>query len=305
VLADALLPSGGSWSSRGEILFSAGQYGPLQRRAATARPAKPATKLAPREDTHIWPRFLPDGTHFVFLADASTTPDHSIRLASLDSPESEKLISPAVSSLGFAPPDWLLFVRAGTLVAQRLDVKARKMLGEPVPLGERIAPVDVLHGFEFSVSGNGVLLYRSADPDLQLAWFDRSGKRLANVGEPARYGAFNLSPDGRQVAFEKLDADLRHGNLWLMDASSGSVSRLTSTSGSDYSPVWSADGKRILYGSARSGLADIYETPSAGGTTEKIVFRDSQDKNPAGWSSDGRFSLLSVTSPSTGYDIWI
>src|SRR5262249_57069523 len=111
-----------------------GQYGPLQRIAATGGPAKPATKLAPREDTHVWPRFLPDGTHFVFLADASTTPDHSIRLGSLDSLESEKLISPAVSSLGFAPPDWLLFVRAGTLVAQRLSSKAPNILRAPAPL---------------------------------------------------------------------------------------------------------------------------------------------------------------------------
>src|SRR5262249_11671452 len=163
---------------------------------------------------------------------------------------------------GFAPPDWLLFIRAGTLVAQRLDVKARRMLSEPVPLGEQIAPIDLLHGFEFSASRNGVLLYRSANPEAQLAWFDRSGKRLGNVGDAARYGTLHLSPDERQIASERLDADLRHGNLWLMDLARGSVSRLTSTAGSDYAPVWSADAKRILYGSARSALADIYETPS-------------------------------------------
>src|SRR5262249_40473283 len=80
VLADADSPFGGSWNRDGIILFSPKQYGPLFRIAATGGTPAPATKLGEREDSHIWPCFLPDGRHFVFLADASSTPDHSIRL---------------------------------------------------------------------------------------------------------------------------------------------------------------------------------------------------------------------------------
>ncbi len=209
VLADADSPIGGSWNRDGIIVFAPRQYAPLYRVAATGGPIAAVTKLGPREDTHYWPYFLPDGRHFVFLADASSTPDHSIRIGSLDSTDSVKLLAPAVTNLGFAPPHWLLFVRGGTLVAQHLELKGRKLVGEPIPLGEQIAPMDRNHGFDFSTSATGVLLYRSASPETQLVWFDRSGKRLAAVGEPARYGHFEMSPDERQVAFELRDADLR------------------------------------------------------------------------------------------------
>jgi Tol biopolymer transport system component len=305
VLADAPTPTGGTWNRDGVILFAPNNYQALWRVAATGGAVVAVTRLAPGEDSHIWPCFLPDGRHFVFLGDASTTPNHSIRLGSLDSPESERLVAGAVTNLGVAPPDWLFFVRTGTLVAQRLDVKGKKLVGDPAPLGEQIAQVDLLHGFEFSVSTAGVLLYRSANPDSQLVWFDRAGKRLSLVGAPVRYGRFELSPDERQVAFERLDADGRHGNLWLIDLARGSTSRLTSTATSDYGPTWSPDGRKILFGSARPAFPDLYEVAGGGGSGEKLVFHDTQEKTPLDWSRDGRFALFVSISPATREDIWI
>jgi Tol biopolymer transport system component len=305
VLADAPTPSGGSWNRDDVILFSRNPYEPIQRVPATGGPVTTATKLSPQEDGHAWPCFLPDGRHFVFLGDASATANHSIRLASLDSSESAVVVRPAVTSLGFAAPDWLLFVRAGTLVAQRLNFKDRRLIGDPVALGERIAPNDLMHGFEFSVSQTGVLLYRSANPEAQIAWFDRGGKRLKDVGEAARYGRFELSPDEKRIVYERLDADARHANLWLLDLNRGSTSRLTATTGSDYAPVWSPDGGRILFGSARPGLSDLFEISAGGGSAERQLFHDDRDKHPLDWSRDGRFALFASESPTTRGDIWI
>src|SRR5262249_42993759 len=304
VLADAASPSGGTWNQNGDILFTRNQYEITYRMPATGGAMTPATKLGPGEDSTKWPVFLPDGRHFVFLGDASATANHSIRLGSLDSLESVKLAAPAVTNLGVAPPDWLLFVRAGTLVAQHLNVKSKKLVGEPVALGERIALEDVYHGFAFAVSQTGVLLYRSANPDSQLAWFDRAGKRQSNVGEPARYGRLELSPDEKRIAFERMDADGRHGNLWLLDLARGSAPRGTTTNGSDYAPIWSPDGRRVLFGSGRPGLSDLYEIGSAG-SAERQVYHDALDKEPLDWSRDGRFALYITTSQATNTDIWI
>jgi len=304
VLAEAPNPEGGTWSKDGVIVFCANQYQPLFRVPAVGGATTPVTKLAAGEDSHIWPSFLPDGRHFVFLGDASITPNHSIRLGSVDSVESEKLLAGAVTSLATAPPDWIFFVRAGALVAQRLDVSAKRLVGDAVPLGEQIASNDAQHGFEFSVSATGALLYRSANPDAQLVWFDRAGKRRSTVGEPARYGRLELSPDEKQVVFERLDADGRHANLWLIDLARGSTSRLTSTVSSDYAPVWSHDGSRLLFGSARAGMGDLFEI-GAGGSGEKPIFHDDHDKNPMDWSPDGRLALFLSVSSATREDIWI
>ncbi|MGE5276352.1 MAG: protein kinase domain-containing protein, partial [Acidobacteriota bacterium] len=304
VLADAPTPTGGSWSRDGVILYAVNQYQALWRVPATGGARAAATKVAPGEDGHLWPCFLPDGKHFVFLGDASTTPNHSIRLGTLDSLDSVKLVPAAVTNLAVAPPDWVLFVRSGALIAQHLDLAAKKLVGEAVALGEQIAHTDTPHGFDFSASATGVLLYRSANPDTRLAWFDRAGKRLGNVGEPARYGKLELSPDEKQVAFERVDADGRRANLWVVDLARGSTSRLTSTLGSDYSPVWSPDGGRLLFGSARPGLADLFEI-GAGGSAEREVLRSPVDKNPLDWSRDGRFALFTAYSAATREDIWI
>jgi Tol biopolymer transport system component len=133
---------------------------------------------------------------------------------------------------------------------------------------------------------------------------DRSGKRLSTAGSPARYGHFELSPDEKQVAYEKIDADARHENLWLLDLVRGSTSRLTSAKGSDYTPIWSPDGRKILFASARSGLTDLYEIP-AGGGPERVVLRGEGDKNALGWSRDGKLLLFAATFPATGDDLFV
>jgi Tol biopolymer transport system component len=85
----------------------------------------------------------------------------------------------------------------------------------------------------------------------------------------------------------------------------GSTSRLTATTGSDYAPVWSPDGGRILFGSARPGLSDLFEISAGGGSAERQLFHDDRDKHPLDWSRDGRFALFASESPTTRGDIWI
>ena len=134
---------------------------------------------------------------------------------------------------------------------------------------------------------------------------DRAGKRLSTVGSPIRYGRFELSPDEKQVAYEKIDADARNGNLWLLDLARGSTSRLTSVPASDYSPLWSSDGKKILFASARSGFADFYEIAPGGGPAERLVYHGPGEKTPVSWSPDGKLLLFVVPSPATREDIWM
>src|SRR5262249_40125270 len=153
-----------------------------------------------------WPSFLPDGRHFVFLGDAPTTEAHHLRLGSLDSTEAVDLAQ-VISNVQYAEPGVVLFVRGGKLLAQRLDLAATRLAGEPVTVAEHVVSCDRNHRFEFSASANGVLTVRSADERTRMTWIDRAQHRTPISAQPERFGMVSLAPDARHVVCEKLDVD--------------------------------------------------------------------------------------------------
>ena len=76
-----------------------------------------------------------------------------IYLGALDGNAPTRLTLPADSRRArICPPGWLLWVRAGTLVAQRLDVAQVALRGEPVTLADAWSAV--------SVAATGLVAYR-------------------------------------------------------------------------------------------------------------------------------------------------
>jgi len=304
VLAAASYASGGTWNRDGVIVFTPNVFDPLYRISASGGTAVPVTKLGPREEAHRSASFLPDGRHIVFMADARRTEDHRIKVADLDSGEVQDLIG-AVSNVAFAQPGFILFVRAGSLLAQPFDPKRLRLAGEPVVVGESLTESGATnHHFEFSVSESGVLAYRSADPRSQLTWVDRTGRQIGRIGEPVRRGFVELSAAGNQVAYEQIDADGRNADLWLLDVSRATTSRFTFDPGSDYAPIWSPDGSRIVFGATRKGFEDLYVQSSSAGAQESLLLKSGDDKVPTSWSPDGRFILFeSWTSRGIDLDV--
>jgi Tol biopolymer transport system component len=305
ILTKALFGFGGTWNRDGTILFAPNVLESLYKVPASGGTPVAVTRLAPREEAHRWPCFLPDGRHFVFLADARRTEDHHLKIGSLDSPETREIAN-AVSSVAFAEPGYLLFVRAGSLLAQSFDEKRLRLEGEPLVVGEKIAEDgNTNHKFEFSVSRTGVLAYRSADPGSQLTWFDRSGHPAGKVGDPTRRGYLALSPARNQLAYEQLDADGRHADLWLIDLSRAVTSRFTFDPGSNFSPVWSPDGNRIVYGATRKEFEDLYVRSAVAGAQEELLLASGDDKAPTSWSSDGRYILFEDYTSDRGIDVML
>jgi Tol biopolymer transport system component len=303
-LCDAPGPVGpGAWNRDGVILFEPGGVDPLYRVAATGGAPVQVTRLAPREEAHRFPSFLPDGRHFVFLADANQTEDHKLRIGSLDSQETRVLVG-AISNVHFALPGYLLFVRAGSLIAQPFDAARGELAGEPVALVDGLAIAGLNHRFEFSVSDNGELLYRSVNPDAQLAWFDRGGHRLGNVGEPGRFDAFQVSPDTRRVALAMNDADGRNSDIWILDIVRGQRSRFTFDPTGDWGPMWSPDGEKIVWLSQRKGLPMLFENTLTHQGEDESLPAQGDDMQSGGWAPDGRHVIFSTISARTGWDLF-
>lgn len=303
-ICDVVENRGGAWNNEGTILF-AGPEG-LYRVSAQSGTPTLATKLGPREEAHRWPYFLPDGRHFVFLADAETAEDHHIRIGSLDSLETDILFS-AISRIEYATPGYLVYVNQGALVARGFDASSRKLTSDAVTVAEHVVEVGPNHEFDFSISQSGALAYQSGNPNSQLTWFDRVGKKLGSVGEPANFAAVRLSPDGHRAATVLLDADGRVADIWMVDVSRQSISRFTFEPSGEGDPLWSPDGSQIVFSSSRagSGATDLYQKSAGGAGEDQLLFSSASAKFPTSWSRDGELILFENWAVKEKGAIWV
>ena len=311
-LASVVNGSGGTWNAEGVIVFASSvNTTHLMRVSASGGAITAVTALGPQQTGHATPYFLPDGRRFVFyVRGASDTA--GIYLGTLDGSAPTRLTAAdgggvylpvgQTSVVERASPGWLLWVRNGTLVAQRLDVAEGALTGEPVTLAEGVA-VDGRDRIGVSVAATGLVAYRTgAGSHRQLTWMDRSGTVRGTIGEPeARLSNPRVAPDGRRVAVQRTVQG--NEDIWLLDGAR--TSRFTFDPASDVRPVWSPDGTRIAFTSTRTGAGDLYQKLTSGADTEERLVTSDQLKNAYSWSPDGHFLLFNSSDAQTNTDLWV
>jgi hypothetical protein len=194
-------------------------------------------------------------------------------------------------------PGRLLFLREGTLMTQPFDAKRLALAGDPVPVAERVG--SFRDGGFFSASANDVLVYRNADADFQISWFDRQGAVSSRVSEPGGFRGVALSPDGARAVASRTDPqDAAKADLWLFDLARGTgATRLTAGSGIVEFPVWSRDGKQIVF---TLGNSQLRQKLASGEGDEKELLRSPSAGlvRANSWSPDGRFLLYDAAGPN-------
>ena len=212
-LAPALTPAGGSWGPDGTILFVPADNGPvfaISESGGDQRRVTPPQQIATR-----LPQFLPGGRRFLFYV-SSGVESPGVYVGELGREEIVHVIGadwPGLYAAGH-----LLFVRDNVFYAQRLDVNSLSLSGSPQILAE-----DVFGGLfaaNIAVSGSGTIAYRTgpnARAARHLVWFDRSGKRLQQVGdEGGLLSNPSLSVDGRHLAVQRTTAG--NVDVWIIDS---------------------------------------------------------------------------------------
>ena len=309
-LADAPGCCGGAWSPQGIIVFAPSYLGGLQQVSAAGGTPKPATNLqGPGDYSHRFPWFLPDGRHFLFQDQAQgARAGSTLRIGSLDATEA-RTIGPA-NSQGVYSSGYLLFLRDRTLMAQPFDTARLVTTGDAVPVAEHVQRIDVGGPFGvFSVSRERLLTYQVGPGagGRQLTWLDRSGKQLGTLGDASDFGRVEFSPDGRSLAATTLDPETATAKprLWIYEVARGLRARFSSSEGEVGAPVWSPDGRSIVYRVLNpNGGLDLYRKAADREGGAELLYSDGAVKTPTSWSFDGRFLLFDRTDPHTSSDIW-
>ena len=288
----------GSWNAEGSILFNSNVgAGPLLRIPATGGPVAAATRLAKGEAVHHTPRFLPGGRQFLFFSPGTAT---ALWLGVIDGnitatePRRVTTFAPGAESPGeYLAPGWLIRVRGNVLAAQRFDAASGQLSGDPVTLAEGVGIDPITGAGTFSVSPAGTISWRSGGGvRRQLIWFNRAGQNVGTFGAAAESNLIpEFSPDGKRAAVVRGLVGSR--DIWMQE--SVRTSRFTFDPADDLYPIWSPDGRNVVFGSNRNGTFDLYRKPADGSGSEELLLRSVDNKRPNAWSPDGRFILYSST----------
>jgi Tol biopolymer transport system component len=298
VLCDAPNGRGGTWNRDGVIVFSPEGLAGLYRVSSWGgSPVEVTKRDASRlEQSHRWPVFLPDGKHFLYLslpAGVGEGEHNAIFLGSLDSPERRLLVSTRFNA-AYAEPGYLLYLRDDkTLVAQPFDSRRYVLSGEPHLINEEVLYVPLVFRAVFGVAGEQVLVSQTGKwANLsQLTWVDRSGRPSGTIGMPATYNNVRLSPDGRRIATNQVDLTGGSSNIWVHEPARGATGRLTFDLSQNTTPIWSPDGRQILFSSNRKLGYHLFAKSADGSGSDAEV--TDLAASPWDWSSDGRHVLVS------------
>jgi serine/threonine protein kinase len=301
-LASAPVGAGGTWNREGVILYTLVPDAPISRVPADGGKSAFVPGLQPGAPGHRFPQFLPDGRHFLYyVADSAT---RGVYAGTLDGSERRRLFDADAAAV-FVPPARVLFVRAGTLFAQRFDPVRQQLEGNTVALAEGVS-VDSVGAAAVSGSAAGSIVYRvgQANRQRQLLWFDRSGNQVGVAAAPDAATSLNptLSADGRRVALNR--SVNGNSDVWLLDLGRSVLSRFTFDPGPEIFPVWSPDGTRIVYAASnRTGAGfRMFQKPTAGAGQASPLLDTGQNMIPDDWSRDGRF-ISFATSSSGNWDV--
>ena len=314
--ATAGLSLGGTWNEDSVIVFAsiAERGSNLFRVSAAGGEPSPVLELDESSASvrgSIWPQFLPDGRHFLFLSlvvGQAQHEDNGIYVGSLDSPETTRVIG-TTRIAKYAAPGYLLFTRDTALMAQRFDTESLTLTGEPMRIVDEVS-VNAQTGLVgFSVSDHGDLAYRAQGTTsvTQLTWFDRSGAALGEASEAGLYSNPALSPDETRVAVERVAAPGEPADIWMLDLTRGTTSRFTFEPGVDQWPTWSPDGSQIVYSAqGEDGLPNLYRKNASGTGEPELLLDTAGIEVPVEWSRNGeRLTFYDLDVRSGNLDLWV
>jgi len=303
-LCNATDHRGASWGPNDTIVFQPTIAGGLWQVSAAGGAPQKLTTPKEEEISHRWPQFLPGGKAILFTASTGGSYDDAqIAVQRLDTGEQKVLVRGGTYAR-YAPTGHLVYYRAGALMAVPFDPVGMEVIGAPASVVEGVMSSTAGSGAaQFSFSSLGSLVYVPGGPqagDRMLVWVDRNGAEQPLPAPPRAYDDPRLSPDGRQVAL----IEGATNDVWIYDILRATLTQLTFEGAADV-PLWTSDGKRIVYVSAKAGARGIFWKPADGSGPEERLMTSEFGPLSSSPSPDGQTLAYYEPRPATGNDIWV
>lgn len=295
--------AGASWGTDDTIVF--GQFGSgLQRIAAAGGTPESVTRLTgePGVVDHRWPEWLPDSRIVFFTIWSGSLNTARVAAQSLDT--NDRRILDIGSNPQVFGRSVIAFVRPDGIWAAPFDANHMSLGGAAARVVDTIRP---RHGgaADYDLARDGSLAYVATSRASRnaLVWVDLEGRitRIADDGQ--LYSSPRVSPDGTRIAVVARSPTGVFG-IWVHDLVRATKSRLP-TDVASFDPVWTPDGKRIVFAAIASGPSNLYSIAADGSGRAEPVLKGPLAYYPSSWSPDGTMLAYQEMTMTSRNDIWV
>ena len=305
VLSAAQHGMGGAWSSEGWIVFAPSDSEGLRRvsEGGGEGEAFSDVNLKAGEQAHWNPSLLADERTVLFTVYTGGRNTESRLAVQGPGERTHRVILQGGGPGRMLPPHWLIYGRGRELLAAQFDPVACAITGTPFRVLEGVQDTPSVGSPIFDVSDQGALVYAPATIkgyEGRIVWLDQAGQAQAEIATGHAFAAPRLAPDGSRVAYHFADPDF---NVWVKDLGRDTRLRLTQDPGWDAFPVWSPEGSRIAFSSAREGSRTLFLQSADGSGSAERLLAPGNPRWPTSWSPNGAWLAYQEEDPQTGMDV--
>ena len=302
LMPDSASGFGTAWSEDGWVYCITGNGGTLRRIRPAGGPSEIVAQVDSTRDELLlaFPVILPGGRAAVATMWRRKAPPD---IVAIDFRSHE--IRPLTRGVRvfYAPTGHLVYAQGdGALMATAFDPGSLRLSGRPVKIAEGI--LVEAGSARMALSASGTLVYETARSGDQVVRVVRDGRAMpVDTAWSGGFGTPAVSPDGSRLAISLLNGGSIE--LWVKQLDHGPFTRIASGGTLNYRPVWSADGRTILFPSTHAGLREeLRVAPSDGSEPPRLALASGLYSIDEGvWSPDGRW-LIYRTGSGGGRDVY-
>ena len=298
--------NGGFWSVDGTIFYTSADRQLMKLSPDGVDPESVITGVINSNTAQSWPYLLPGSDALIYTeGPADNLEGAHINLLRQSTGEVTTII-PNAYNARYAPSGHIVFMRGGALWAVPFDVEQLRTIGAERTVLQGVQTNDQRGPTPYAFSDDGLLVYlpggvtNAGALKTTLIWVDRDGNEEV-LSPTESFRRWAVSPDGRKIAVS-INEGGTNADIWTYDLARNTLSRLTFDESNDYRPLWTPDGKRIVFASNREDVGGLWWKSADGtGAAERLFAEDSQPfPAPYAFTPDGTKLLY-----FSGGDIYI